>query len=155
MRKAIFTLCLFLSLSAQAQDIDFLFTAGGYTQIIHRRVLDTITQVLSWKTDTVRPQQQPIFTIRKAGNEITFGNALRTSEVNYQQRIRFDYVNKAGTTVVYQAVTQEKEMIYINPLQGWAIIIYKACAGPGMRQGDCDIAAHFFGPAPLRTSPPD
>jgi len=122
-------------------DFDFKFYPDpAYARYARFLVQDSLTKAESVKRDSTTAQIR--VEIEKSGDHLVIRNLQNLTEVIYDAHIRFAGVSSDGSfNQVYKASTQDGETIVINPIRGYAAILYRKCKA----KDECDGVYHFFG----------
>lgn len=127
--------------SASAQDFNYTF----YPEITYNRIskvltLDTLTKTTKFVSDT---STAVIASVVKKDGDILSISALRNpTEIHYREQVKFKGITPDGA-LSYTAQTQKFETIIVNPIQGFAIIIFRNKTGKFA--DDTDQIFHYFG----------
>lgn len=160
-----FLLAFLLPLFAQGQtstlpetvgnDYDYTyFPSPVYLLLSELRVLDTATQNLVWKKDSLPQIAQVI--VDKEGDRLTISGTANTSQTFYRNIVKF--ISTIDGVTTYEAVTETKEMVLVCPGGGWAMLAFrdKEAANtpvkkPGQKQ---NYIVHYFGKVPPKYAKP-
>lgn len=118
-----------------------------YARETRVQVPDSTTQVVSWKRDSTG-NGLALF-VQKNGAEITISNLFNLTNMVYNEKIKYIGVDAHGS-IIYEAVNQTKEKIFVNPLLGFVAINFAICENSkfAKKKEDCDCVVHLFGNAP-------
>lgn len=107
--------------------------------------IDTLTRAFKTAIDT--SQQQIQVAVEKTDDLLIVKGLADPTLVFYRANVKFVGVTNDGkNTLIYQALTKDREYIYVNPVLGYVIVAFSInCIAPGHRPGDCDETFHYFG----------
>lgn len=128
------------------RDFNYTFLPDGlYQKYSSVKRLDTLTRAFKMVIDTLEDRIQTV--VEKSGDQIVIRELANPTAVLYRENVKYVGVTSDGrNTLIYQAQTNDKELIFVNPVLGFVIIAFTTnCILPGRRPGDCDETFHYFG----------
>lgn len=141
--KLLFNLMFVLvafSASAQ-QDFNYtFFPESSYNRISKVLTLDTLTKTTKFVRDTSSVRLATV--IKKDGDQFTISSLYNPTEIHYRETVKFKTVTPDGC-LSYTAQTQKLETVIVNPVHGFAIIIFSNKTGKFA--DDTDQTFHYFG----------
>lgn len=154
--KLFFATTLFLFVTALAfgqNDFNYSFTPSPkYAKETKVQILDTLTQKVGWKRDSVGSGLA--ITVQKQGPELLISNLFNPSNAVYQEKVKFVGLDEAGS-LIYDALSDEKERVFVNPTMGFVVVVYMNCEQSkfAKKREECDTVTHLFGTCPKRYKP--
>ena len=153
------SLALFTATATMAQaDFNYSFyPAPTYTKIESFHVRDTITKLISAKTDTISKSANVL--IEKNNGRLSVRSLADVSRTLYDMNVQFSGFDNNGN-LVYIAQTKDAETVFVNPLKGTIEIVFQTCVdekvpnqtattdGAISVKKYCDITRHVFGRLP-------
>lgn len=123
-------------------DYDFNFSPiPRYLLYARFRGVDTVTQALVWKKDSI-PQNIAVM-VEKKGDRLRIAGLYNPSESVYNEAVLFK--SSANGVTTYEAKTEQHETVLVCPSQGWIVLVFRQMAQVGLRPGDYNYAMHYFG----------
>jgi len=105
----------------------------------------TIVPTLQQFTDTSSQKTQVV--VEHEADQIKISNLFDRTQVHYQSQVRFLGVTTDATSALtYQALSKAGEMIYINPITGYVVIIFNVPLANNPKKSNVNI--HYFGNVP-------
>ena len=135
----------------QPRDFNYTFVPDGvYSRYATVHTIDSASQKMTVKQDSASTGLQII--VEKDGDQLTLRGLTDPTAIHYREKMKYQGVTSDGTgTLVYRANTDNKETIYINPVQGFVVIGFKTCDKKYARaEKDCDANYHYFGNVPVK-----
>ena len=129
------------------------FPESKYAMYTSVMAVDSATKVIAPKVDSVGHIWQS--RVKKEGDRLTVQNLADLSTPFYSEAVKFVGVSNDGAnTLIYEAKTQAREMVAVNPLLGYVIVGFKFCDKKAKSDSDCDLQFHYFGNVPFRKYAP-
>lgn len=154
--KFITLLSLFTLLCSTAQaQTDFnysFFPQPKYAQESRVQTLDSVTQKVLWKQDSTGTQLAVM--VSKQGDELTLSDLYTTSLNRWHGKVKFLGLD-GNLSLVYESQNEKKEIVVVNPVLGFVVIIFRNCEGNKFAKvvTDCDSVQHHFGSVPPAYKP--
>lgn len=105
----------------------------------------TMVPTLQQFTDTSSQKTQVV--IEHEGDQLKIYNLFDQSQVHYKAQVRFLGITIDQTNALaYQALTPTGEVIYVNPITGYAVIIFNVPLDKNPKKSNVNI--HYFGNVP-------
>ena len=137
--------------SYQPRDFNYTFVPDGvYSRFATVHLIDSASQKMTVKQDSSSGTLPVI--VEKDGDQLTLRGLTDPTAIHYREKVRYQGVTNDGSgTLVYKALTDGQETIYINPVLGYVVIGFKTCDKRYARTDkDCDANYHYFGNVPGR-----
>lgn len=136
----------FIPGQAQA-DYDYTFyPEPHYTKHTRSRGIDTTSQAVVWKTDSIGAEVA--VKVEKRGDRLTLSNLRNSSNNLYSERVLYIGIDQ-NQCLMYEAQTAAKEIVTINPVLGFVLVTFTDCTGFKFKTkenpGDCDRIMYCFG----------
>ena len=135
----------------QPRDFNYTFVPEGvYSRFASIHLIDSASQKMTVKQDSSSGTLLVI--VEKDGDQLTLRGLIDPTAVHYREKVRYLGVTNDGSgTMIYKALTDGQETIYINPVLGYVVVGFKTCDKKYARTDkDCDTNYHYFGNVPAR-----
>lgn len=152
MKKFLFPILFaFVAITTAAAQSDFnysFYPAQKYTKFETVNKRDTTTKAITAKSDTVVRDVNVL--VEKNNSRFSVRTLANVSETLYDMNVRFLGMDENGN-MVYRALTNDGETIFVNPMRGVVEIVFQKCAEepipgqPGTVKKYCDVVRHIFG----------
>lgn len=130
----------------KVRDFNYEFVPlAAYSNYSTVHTIDSASQKMIVKRDSAILVLQVI--VEKDGDQLTLRGMTDPTAIHYREKIKYQGLSNDGSgTLIYQANTNGKETLYINPVVGYVVIGFNVCDQKYARTiADCDANYHYFG----------